>query len=58
MRAFASNLHWWSDWNGYEVGFPEVNIVGLYHSEKLECDFYIDVETGEILHVFMDCEEL
>ena len=24
------DLHWSSDWNGYEVGFPEANVVGLY----------------------------
>ena len=22
--------HWSSDWNGYEVGFDDVNVVGLY----------------------------
>ena len=58
MQAFVNDLHWWSDWNGYEVGFPECNVVGLYHSEKLDCDFYIDVETNEILQVFKDSEEI
>lgn len=57
MRAFVNDLHWLGDWNGYEVGFPEINIVELYHSEKLDCDFCIDKETNEILHVYKDSEE-
>ena len=51
MQAYIDNLHWQSDWNGYEVGFPEYNVVGLYSSPILGCDFYVDAETGRVLEV-------
>lgn len=51
MQAKISELHWYSDWNGYEVGFDDVLVVGLYGSEKLDCDFYINVESSEVLRV-------
>lgn len=40
-------LHWQSDWNGDEVGYPYVNIVGLYSQD--EHYYYIDMETLQIL---------
>lgn len=52
------DLHWWSDWNGYEVGYPEISIVGLY-AMKLnpKVSFYIDMENGRILEVLIDDED-
>lgn len=57
MQVFIDDLVWSSDWNGYEVGYPGVEVVGLYVSDSLECDFYIDASTGEILDVFKEQEE-
>jgi hypothetical protein len=44
------DLQWSSDWDGHEVGFPDVLVVGLYSSaENSNKYFYIDAETGDIL---------
>ena len=56
MNAIIRNLHWRSDWNGDEVGYPDVLVVGLYTSYALGCDFYIDTETGDVLEVLSCCE--
>jgi hypothetical protein len=57
MNGVATDLHWSSDWNGDEVGFPEIDVVGLYSSEKLGCHFYMDMSTNEILEVMIDVDE-
>lgn len=51
MNAIMRNLIWQSDWNGYEVGFDDTGVVGLYTSHELCCDVYIDAEDGTILQV-------
>ena len=50
------NLVWSSDWNGYEVGYPESEVVGLYSQERDDgCySFYIDVETSTVLDFWKD----
>lgn len=51
MNPENSEFHWISDWNGYEVGHPEVLVVGLY-SFKLNGVLvygYIDVENNVLL---------
>lgn len=52
------NKHWiWqSDWNGDEVGFDDVLVVGLYSLCGTSWYAYLDVETGEILQL-MNLEE-
>jgi hypothetical protein len=47
---------WSSDWNGYECGYPEVNVVGLY-TLKMNPDihFYINMETFDILESWYIC---
>lgn len=58
MDAKISGLHWYSDWNGDEVGFPNVDVVGLYGSDELGTDFYVNSENGEVLAVMVrDIEE-
>lgn len=54
-----TNLAWSSDWNGYEVGFPEVGVVGLYSQERDDgtYSFYLDMETGNILDFWMEVDE-
>lgn len=42
--------HWLSDWNGDEVGFDEIQIVGMYSvKEKPDIQYYVDTETGIVL---------
>lgn len=45
-------LHWQSDWNGYEVGYPEIDIVGFYTIPETETNLYVDVETAIILEIW------
>ena len=51
-----TDLVWSSDWNGYEVGYPEVEVVGLYLQERDEgCyNFYLDMETYKVLDFWKD----
>jgi len=51
-------LTWSSDWDGYEVGYDESEIVGLYDLIDTNYSFYIDMITLEILEVidWGDCE--
>lgn len=50
------DLLWESDWNGDEVGYDEVSVVGLYREKDKERYFYIDMETMEILEVWENYE--
>lgn len=49
-----STLYWSSDWNGYEVGYPDVDVVGLYSDEEFY--YYIDSTQAIVLDVWA-CEE-
>lgn len=51
-----NNMHWSSDWNGYEVGYPDVPVVGLYRDTE-ETNHYIDIEKNEILESWKDDDE-
>ena len=53
------DLMWSSDWNGYEVGFPEIEAIGLYRQEREDgyYSFYIDVFKGEIVDFWKDDNE-
>ena len=46
-----TNLVWSSDWIGDEVGYPELEIVGLYSQERDDgwYSFYLDMETYKVL---------
>jgi hypothetical protein len=44
-----SEWHWYSDWNGDEVNFPNIDVVGLYYNIKEHLLAYINTETLEIL---------
>lgn len=55
------DLHWQSDWNGDEVGFPEVDVVGLYSFETADQEsvfLYIDTSTRQVLHCWKWGEEV
>ena len=55
-----TNLAWSSDWNGYEVGYPESGVVGLYSQEREDglYLFYLDMETYKVLDFWKEVEEL
>ena len=54
-----NDLAWSSEWAGYEVGYPESEIVGLFSQERDDgCYyFYIDTVTYEVLDFWKDGEE-
>lgn len=52
------DLIWQSDWAGDEVGHDDILVVGLYMlAAEPRISFYIDMESGSILQVFVDDEE-
>ena len=48
-------LRWSSDWNGDEVGYPAIDVVGLYTYHDL--NMYINMETLQVLELWFDEEE-
>jgi hypothetical protein len=53
---FNEDLIWQSDWNGYEVGYEDVEVVGLYGLKHSDVHFYIDMDTLKILEAFAICD--
>ena len=45
---------WSSDWNGYEVGFDDVNVVGLYSVPGSSISYYVDTENGYVLDAWAE----
>ena len=64
MYLKFKNLRWSSDWNGDEVGYDDIDVVGLYsftldsysmdngYSDK-EVNMYINTENGEVLEAWI-----
>ena len=53
-----NNLVWSSDWNGDEIGYPELGVVGLYSQDRdygCYC-FYIDMDTNKVLDFWKEEE--
>ena len=50
-----NSLHWYSYFNGDEVGYPYSNVVGYYMYYDL--NMYIDMETLNVLELWFDEEE-
>lgn len=50
------DLHWSSDWNGDEVGYDDIPVVGLYSFKGTEIYVYLNTEDGTILEIW-DAEE-
>lgn len=51
-----NKLHWVGDYNGYELDYPNVNIVGHYTAKNL--NLLIDTEAEKVLdHWFDEGEE-
>lgn len=55
---FNAELIWQSDWNGEELGYDDILVVGLYHIRDTNTYVYLNTETGDILESWeMDDEE-
>lgn len=50
--------HWSSDWNGDEVGFQDVDVVGLYSTPDMPIYYYVDTETGVVLDAWAEEDEV
>lgn len=50
-----NSLHWYSDFNGDEVGYSYSNVVGYYMYYDL--NMYIDMDTLNVLELWFDEEE-
>ena len=48
---------WSSDWIGYEVGFDDVNVVGLYSIPDSPIYYYVDIENGYVLDAWAEEDE-
>lgn len=55
-----NKMRWSSDWNGYEVGYDNIDVVSLYTIE-LEDDrtvsMYVDSFNNKVLEAWLDEEE-
>jgi hypothetical protein len=49
---FNKDLMWESDWNGYEIGYPDIQVVGLYNLRHTDVYFYIDMDNYTILEAW------
>jgi hypothetical protein len=45
------------DWNGYEVGYDEIEVVGLYSLIDMPISIYVDASTGRILEAWLSDDE-
>jgi hypothetical protein len=50
-------LGWQSDWNGYEVGYDNVNVVGFYQLIDTNVYLYIDMDTNRVLEYWEEKED-
>lgn len=52
-----SELGWSSDWNGYELGYDHIPVVGLYHILETDIWVYINTEDCTVLEAWREEEE-
>lgn len=50
-------IGWSSDWNGYEVGYEDIPVVGLYSFLGTEIYLYLNTEDSTILEMWESGEE-
>lgn len=51
------DVHWSSDWSGDEVGYGDIDVVGLYSFPHTEIYMYLNMEDGTILEMWEDTDE-
>jgi hypothetical protein len=62
-KLMKTNLVWHSDWNGEDLGYTDIEIIGLYSMETYEGEtaktvcFYIDIETDTVLESWIEDNE-
>ena len=57
LKIMLEDLIWQSDWNGDEVGFDDVEVVGLYSHERSDgkvYSYYIDIDKMIILDFWVE----
>jgi hypothetical protein len=55
MKPFFNELRWESDYDGEDIGYEGVDVVGFYSWRHVLIE--INVETGEILNISVATEE-
>lgn len=48
-------LHWQSDWDGDDIGYPYSTVIGYYTYYDL--NLYIDIDSLQILEAWFDDED-
>lgn len=51
------DLTWQSDWNGEEVGHPDVLVAGLWRWRDSDIYVYMNAETSEIIDIWQEEQE-
>lgn len=46
---YDKELIWQSNWDGHELGYDEVEVIGLYTLKDTTLNFYIDMENNMII---------
>lgn len=49
IKFSYEDFHWVSDFNGYEIDYPEILVVGCYKEKETERLFLVDTENKHIL---------
>lgn len=55
--SMINGLGWQSDWNGDEVGYDDIEVVGLYSlslTDGRTVYMYIDTENGTVLEAWLE----
>lgn len=47
-------LGWSSDWDGEDIGYPDISVVGYYcyDTDEISINAYIDMDTGNVLELW------
>lgn len=48
---YDKELIWQSNWDGHELGYDEVEVIGLYTLKDTTLNFYIDMENNMIIFI-------
>lgn len=51
MERVFNDLRWQSDWDGEDIGYEDINVVGVYTSQEHSVFVYINVEEGLVIDV-------
>lgn len=54
IEGVIRNLKYESSYNGYEVGFPNNEVVSFYKNDELGVYIYVDDLTYDILEIYSE----